>query len=151
MCIRDSLFSGPLNIVLTVLGLGIVWLVVSTVGPWLSHSVWNAEGMADCRRIIAETWGPDAHGACFALIKHRWNQFVFGFYPPALYWRPVLAFGLLFLALAPVLFSDSRRARWTVVGLAVVLSFVIAWILGAPAAALAGMAVLMLALSLIHI
>ncbi|WP_423210737.1 amino acid ABC transporter permease [Paracoccus yeei] len=147
--LRENLFSGPLNIVLTVLGLGIVWLVVSTVGPWLSHSVWNAEGMADCRRIIAETWGPDAHGACFALIKHRWNQFVFGFYPPALYWRPVLAFGLLFLALAPVLFSDSRRARWTVVGLAVVLSFVIAWTLGAPAAALAGMAVLMLAWALL--
>ena len=48
--LRENLFSGPLNIVLTVLGLGIIWLVVSTVGPWLSHSVWNAEGMADCRR-----------------------------------------------------------------------------------------------------
>ncbi|MCV2446789.1 amino acid ABC transporter permease [Paracoccus sp. DMF] len=143
--LRENLFSGPLNIVLTLIGLGILWLLVSTIGPWLSHSVWNANGMADCRKIIAETWGPDATGACFALIKHRWNQFVFGFYPAALYWRPVLAFGLLFLALAPVLFSESRRARRVVLALATVLSFAIALVLGAPTAALAGMALLMLA------
>ncbi|MDQ7775578.1 amino acid ABC transporter permease [Paracoccus aminovorans] len=143
--LRENLFSGPLNIVLTLIGLGILWLLVSTIGPWLSHSVWNANGMADCRKIIAETWGPDATGACFALIKHRWNQFVFGFYPAALYWRPVLAFGLLFLALAPVLFSESRRARRIVLALATVLSFAIALVLGAPMPALAGMALLMLA------
>lgn len=91
--LRENLFSGPLNIALTFVGLGIVWLILSTVGPWLSHSVWNAGSMAECRQIIAETWGQGASGACFALIKHRWNQFMFGFYPQVLYWRPVLAFG----------------------------------------------------------
>ncbi|UFM65292.1 amino acid ABC transporter permease [Paracoccus sp. MA] len=142
--LRENLFSGPLNIALTFVGLGIVWLVVGTVGPWLSHSVWNAGSMAECRQIIAETWGQGASGACFALIKHRWNQFLFGFYPQALYWRPVLAFGLLFLALAPVLFADSARARRVVLGLSVVLTFVIAALLGAGTGALLGMAVLML-------
>lgn len=145
--LRENLFSGPLNILLTLAGFGILWLVVSTIGPWLSHSVWNANSMADCRKIIAETWGPDASGACFALIKHRWNQFVFGFYPSALYWRPVLAFGLLFLALAPVLFSESARARQVVLGLATVLTFAIALVLGAPTAVLLVIAVLMLAWS----
>lgn len=143
--LRENLFSGPLNIALTLIGFGILWLVVGTVWPWLSHSVWNAGSMAECRKIVADNWGPDASGACFGLIKHRWNQFVFGFYPSALYWRPVLAFGLLFLALTPVLFSDSRRARQVVLALATVLSFVIAQILGAPPAALAGMALVMLA------
>ncbi|WP_199260162.1 amino acid ABC transporter permease [Paracoccus binzhouensis] len=134
--LRENLFSGPLNILLTLLGVGIVWLVVGTVGPWLSHSVWNAGSMAECRKIIAETWGGEASGACFALLKHRWNQFIFGFYPPALYWRPVLAFGMLFLALAPVLFSESRMARRIVIGLAVALTLVIALSLGAPGWAL---------------
>lgn len=143
--LRENLFSGPLNVLLTLVGLGILWLIFSTVWPWLSHSVWNATGMADCRRIIAETWGPDASGACFALIKHRWNQFVFGFYPSALYWRPVLTFGMLFLALAPVLFAESRRARWLVTGLAVVLTFAFSQVLGAPLTALVGMAVVLLA------
>ena len=58
--LRENLFSGPLNIALTFVGLGIVWLVVSTVGPWLSHSVWNAGSMAECRQVIAETWGQGA-------------------------------------------------------------------------------------------
>lgn len=129
--LRENMFSGPLNILLTLLGLSIVWLVVSTIGPWLMHSVWNANGMAECRQIIAERYGPDASGACFALIRERWNQFVFGFYPPALYWRPVMAFTLLFFALAPILFMDSRKARWTVLALASVLGFLCAQLLGA--------------------
>ena len=145
--LRTNLFSGPLNIALTLLGLAIVWLVLRTVLPWLSHSVWNATSMADCRKIIAETWGPDASGACFAIIKHRWNQFVFGFYPQELYWRPLLAFGLLFLALAPVLFADmnSTRPRRIVLGLAVGLTLIFSAMLGTGGAIVLAMAVLMLA------
>ncbi|WJS84640.1 amino acid ABC transporter permease [Paracoccus sp. TOH] len=143
--LRENLFSGPLNILLTLLGVGIVWVIVGTVGPWLSHSVWNAGSMAECRKIIAETWGAEASGACFALIKHRWNQFIFGFYPPELYWRPVLAFGMLFLALAPVLFSESRKARRIVIGLAVALTLIIALSLGAPGWALPGILLAMAA------
>ena len=139
--LRKNLLSGPMNILLTALGLGIIWLVVSTIGPWLSHSVWNANGMAECRQIIAERFGPDASGACFALIRERWNQFVFGFYPRELYWRPVMAFALLFFALAPILFLDSRKARWTVVALASVLGFLCAQLLGADGRTLALFAV----------
>ncbi|MDS9466386.1 amino acid ABC transporter permease [Paracoccus sp. MBLB3053] len=142
--LRDNLFSTPLNIALTVLGIGIVWLIVSTLWPWLSHSVWNASSMAECRQIIAEAHGPEATGACFAVIKHRWNQFVFGFYPSELYWRPVLTFGALFLALAPVLFAESPVARRIVVGTAAILTFVISAILGAGTLELGAIAVLML-------
>ena len=131
--LRTNLFSGPLNIALTVLGLAIIWMMFRTLWPWLSHSVWNAGSMAECRQIISEAYGPDAHGGCFAIIKHRWNQFIFGFYPQDLYWRPVLAFGLLFLALAPVLFADSAKARRIVLGLAVGLTLIISATLGGGA------------------
>jgi general L-amino acid transport system permease protein len=143
--LRENLFSGPLNILLTLLGIGILWLVASIIWPWLSHAVWNGDSMADCRRIIAETWGADTSGACLGLIKHRWNQFVFGFFPAPLYWRPVLVFGLLFLALAPVLFADSDRARRVELALATLLTFIFAKVLDAPNAALLAMAALMLA------
>ncbi|WP_134680237.1 amino acid ABC transporter permease [Paracoccus ravus] len=143
--LRENLFSGPLNIALTLLGLFILWLLFSTLWPWLSHSVWNANSMAECREIIAAAHGPDASGGCFAVIKHRWNQFVFGFYPVDLYWRPVLAFGALFLALAPVLFADSPLARRIVTGTAAVLTFAIAAVLGAGGLELAAIAVLLLA------
>lgn len=142
--LRENLLSGPLNIALTLLGLGILWTIFSTVWPWLSNAVWNANSMAECRKIIAEAHGPDATGACFAIIKHRWNQFVFGFYPVDLYWRPVLAFGALFFALAPVLFSDSRKARWIVTGVAFVVTLAASQVLGATGAELGAMLFLLL-------
>ena len=44
-------------------------------------------------------------GGCFAVLTERWNQLLFGFkYPSELYWRPGLAFVLLFVAGAPLLF-----------------------------------------------
>ena len=45
--LRTNLFSGPLNIALTVLGLAIIWMMFRTLWPWLSHSVWNAGSMAE--------------------------------------------------------------------------------------------------------
>ncbi len=60
------------------------------------------------REIIAATWPGSSshHHACWAVINERWLQLTFGFYPSELYWRPILAFVLLFVALAPVLFAD---------------------------------------------
>ena len=40
------------------------------------------------------------------MIRERWKQFLFGFYPVDLYWRPTLAFVLMLVALAPMLFSE---------------------------------------------
>jgi general L-amino acid transport system permease protein len=47
------------------------------------------------------------------VIHQRWNQFLFGFYPSNLYWRPTLAFVLMLAAMAPILFSNvPRRLLW---------------------------------------
>ena len=47
------------------------------------------------------------------MIRERWKQFLFGFYPNTLYWRPTLAFVLMFVALAPMLFSGvPRKLLW---------------------------------------
>ncbi|AUM74216.1 amino acid ABC transporter permease [Paracoccus jeotgali] len=109
--LRQNLFSGWVNSLLTVLGLIIIWLLVSHFWPWFAHAVWRADSLKECREIIAATWGPDATGACFAVIRERWHQYLFGFYPRAEYWRPILTMGLLFIALAPVLFSVSAAIR----------------------------------------
>ena len=132
MWLRENLFSGPLNVLLTIGAAAIIFYVVQGAWPWLSHGVWNASSLPECRGIIQAAFGPDATGACWALIRERWSQFVFGFYPSQLYWRPVLAFGLLFVALAPVLFSEDRRIRRIVLGLTGVLTLVIMQALGAP-------------------
>ncbi len=130
---RTNLFSGPVNTALTVIGVMIVWFLVSHFWDWFAHSVWHADSLGECRRIIAETWGEDARGACFGVIRERWNQYIFGFYPPHLYWRPTMAFGLMFVALTPMLFAESRQIRRVVL---VVTAIVTLWAmvaLNAPA------------------
>lgn len=102
--LRENLFSGWLNSLLTIASLGVVWFILIEIGPWLLNSVWNAESLRGCREILDGT-----SGACFAVIKDRWHQLLFGFYPPEHYWRPVLAMVLLLVALAPILFAEVPR------------------------------------------
>ena len=106
--LRENLFSGWLNSILTVLGILAVIYLVWMAFPWWWHSVWNATSLRECREIVAAAGGTD--GACWAVIKARWHQYIFGFYPQALYWRPVLACGLLFVALSPILFWNDRKS-----------------------------------------
>lgn len=111
--VRDNLFSGPLNTLLTVLGLLIIYWGLSASLPWWLNSVWNANSLSECRSIVTASAGEGATGACWAMVRERWNQFLFGFYPRELYWRPTLAFVLLIVALAPVLFSGlPRKMIW---------------------------------------
>ena len=107
--LRENLFSGWLNTVLTLAGIVAVYWLITHFYPWFRHGVWNAQSLAECRTIISETWGEGATGACWAVIHQRWHQFVFGFYPPELYWRPIVVFLGMLLAVAPVLFTQLPR------------------------------------------
>ena len=130
--LRENLFSTPMNAALTILSLLMIYGLVWRFWPWLSHSVWNANSLPECRAIIAERWGEGATGACWAVVKARWHQYLFGFYPRAIYWRPILAFGLLFVALAPLLYSDSARSRRLMLGGAGLLTVLFMWMAHAP-------------------
>ena len=89
---RDNLFSGVFNSVATLLSLAFVAYILAMVVPWLFlDSVWNASSLQGCREVD--------DGACLAVINERFLQFVFGFYPEELRWRPILAFVLLFVAI----------------------------------------------------
>jgi general L-amino acid transport system permease protein len=106
---RENLFSNWLSGLLTLLALLGLYTVITHIWPWFAHAVWNANSLQECRQIIADRWGEGAGGACLAVIHDRWQQFAFGFYPSNLYWRPTLAFVLMLVALAPVLFSGMPR------------------------------------------
>lgn len=125
--LRENLFSGALNTILTLAGIGAVLWLAQALLPWFLHGVWNANSLAECRQIIAERWGEGAHGACWAVIRERWNQFLFGFYPSDLYWRPVLALALLFVALAPVLFSGLPRKLLWASALYPAVAYILLW------------------------
>jgi general L-amino acid transport system permease protein len=129
--LRANLFSGWFNTILTIISLGFVLYVLSGLLPWMFQSVWNAESLSECREIMIATWG-DTHGhACWAVIRERWLQLLFGFYPSELYWRPILSFVLLLLALSPVLFSEKVPSQ--LIWLTVAYPFVMPWLMwGGP-------------------
>jgi general L-amino acid transport system permease protein len=106
--VRENLFSGPLNTTLTVLGVLAVYYLFVNMGPWFGNSIWNANSLSECREILA-----GASGACWGVIKDRWHQLLFGFYPQDAYWRPVLTFVLMVVAAAPILFEQvPRKLLW---------------------------------------
>jgi general L-amino acid transport system permease protein len=130
--LRENLFSTPLNIALTVFGVVVVWWLVTASLPWWLHSVWNAGSLGECRSIVTTTYGEGATGACWAMIRERWHQFLFGFYPPAEWWRPVLSFGLLFAAMAPVLFGGQKRKINILLGFVLTYLVIALWLAGTP-------------------
>lgn len=130
---RENLFSTPLNIALTVFGAVIIYWLAASALPWWLNSVWNAGSLSECRQIVEANAGPGATGACWAMIRERWHQFLFGFYPPSEWWRPVLAFGLLFAALAPVLFAGQKRNLTLVLGVVLAYLLVTLYLASAPA------------------
>ncbi len=110
---RENLFDGWMNSVLTILSLIVVFMVLSSIIPWIISPTWNASSLNNCREIIAGSGESSHGGACWGVIHERWRQLLFGFYPEELRWRPVLGFALLFLAVIPILFNMiSRRMNW---------------------------------------
>ena len=112
--LRENLFSGVLNSILTVVAIIALYFALSYSLPWVLNGVWDAGSLNDCRAILAAR-GEDAVGACWAVLS-RWNQFIYGFYPVELYWRPTLAAALLIVGLAPVLYFGQRKANLVIVG-----------------------------------
>ena len=116
--LHENLLSDRLNTILTVLGIAaVVWLIWTAL-PWWSHSVWDAEFAGRMprdrrgrdgrhrRRLLGRDPGLVASVSSSASTRHD------------LYWRPVLTLGLLFAALAPVLYWGLRSGAWLIAGTA---------------------------------
>jgi len=98
-----------------------VYIVLGLLG-WALSPTWAAQSLAECREMA----GTDHGKACWGVIRDRWFQLLFGFYPVGSVWRPILTFVLLIAALAPVLFSHvDRRLLW----LTAAFPFLMPWLL----------------------
>lgn len=120
---RENLFSNVTNSVLTVVSLILIYMILQNTLPWIMNGVWNAGSLAECREILA-----GKSGACFAVLTERWPQLIYGFkYPPDQYWRPNLAFIMMLVAIAPVLFFDLPRKMLIFTGLYPFIAFWLIW------------------------
>ena len=121
--LRENLFSGWINSILTILAVYFVIKIVIGVYPWFANGVWEGSSRADCVAALAgET------GACFAILAERWNQLLFGIsYPSDSYWRPFLAFVLLLPCVSPVLFNGLPRKMLVLTLLYPFIAFWLIW------------------------
>lgn len=137
--LRQNLFNGVWGSILTLIALYAIYSFLAFILPWIFNGVWNTANIRECREVL-----DGVRGGCFSVLTERYNQLLFGFkYPSELYWRPLLAFVLLFVAAAPVLFSMLPRAMLWFTGLYPFLAFWLIWggtILN-PLLALTGIAV----------
>ncbi|MEZ5676483.1 L-glutamine ABC transporter membrane protein /L-glutamate ABC transporter membrane protein /L-aspartate ABC transporter membrane protein /L-asparagine ABC transporter membrane protein [Thalassovita litoralis] len=119
---RQNLFSGWLNSAITVICAVFVFYIAGFLLSWAVSPTWAATSLGECREILA-----GHEGACWGVIRDRWVQLLFGFYPADQYWRPILTFVLLAVALAPVLFADKVPAK--LIYFSAAYPFIMPWLL----------------------
>jgi len=119
--VRENLLSSPLNVLLTAIG---IYLVYAFVPPVLEWAIFKANFLGD---------GPEAcskEGACWVFVKSRITLFIYGFYPAQEYWRIDLLFLLLAATFVPQFFDGFPYKKYfgifALTGLPVVAFFLIA-------------------------
>ncbi|WP_371225076.1 amino acid ABC transporter permease [Roseovarius sp. 2305UL8-3] len=121
---RENLFADVPNSILTIVSIIAIYYILAGALPWLLNGVWDAPSIRACREVL-----DGAVGGCFAVLTERWNQLLFGFkYPTGEYWRPAVAFALLFVAAAPVMFFKYLPRKMLIfTGLYPFLAFWLIW------------------------
>jgi len=117
--LRENLFNGVFNSILTIVGLYLVWVVVSNLFMW---GIWNATFIGTSREACTGT------GACWPFVAARWEQFVFGFYPTGERWRVILATVLVVLGFLPLFVQRFEFRSTYLVALVVLYPMVAYWL-----------------------
>ena len=98
--VRTRLLNSPTNILLTILGLLLLWYtVIPGLKFLLVDAVWSGKDRNAC---LAENVGHPV-GACWPYIQAKLTQLIYGFYPEAERWRVNLTFALGAALLLPLL------------------------------------------------
>ena len=98
--VRERLFNTPLNTMITLIGLVLLWLILVPVIRFLFvDAVWQGTDRNAC---LEATVG-HAVGACWPFVQAKFAQFIYGFYPEQERWRVNLTFLLGALLLLPLL------------------------------------------------
>ncbi|MDX1808210.1 MAG: amino acid ABC transporter permease [Sulfurospirillaceae bacterium] len=88
---RENLFSSPLNVALTILGIA---LLLTIIPPFIKWAVVDAHFKGTTSDVCTGS------GACWVFIKVKLSMFMYGFYPEVDRWRVNLAYGLFVVVIA---------------------------------------------------
>jgi len=120
--IRTNLLATPKDVVLTILAVALLVATVPAAINWLFvQAAWLGSDRSACATVVQGGIQPDGWGgACWAFVKDRFVQFIFGRYPLDERWRPLLVLALLVALLVPMLIPKVPRK-----GLNAVLLFIV--------------------------
>jgi general L-amino acid transport system permease protein len=94
---RANLFSGPFNILMTILViLLVVWMVPPLLKFLIIDATWSGTDREACLSSAAR---PEA-GACWAFVRERLPYFIYGSYPIPQRWRVDIFFAMLAIGIA---------------------------------------------------
>jgi general L-amino acid transport system permease protein len=102
--VRENLLSSWSNVILTLLGLWIVYTVVTAALSWaFVNATWTGSDGAAC---------PSGAGACWPFIKAKFSQFMYGRYPEPERWRVDLTYVLAIAGLIPLMVPRIPGKLW---------------------------------------
>ncbi|PHQ72254.1 MAG: amino acid ABC transporter permease [Sneathiella sp.] len=101
--IKNNLVSSPLNVVLTVISIYVVWIAASNL---ISYAFINANFAGDSRADCTGT------GACWVFIKVRFGQIMYGFYPVDERWRVDVGYILGAIGIFGILSDWVKNKKW---------------------------------------
>ncbi len=126
--IRSNLFPNWWSGVLTLLGIYVSYVVLSKfVSFSLIDAVWNGADGKACRHesnnggLVAEG---EPIGACWAYVKAKFGQYMYGFYPEVERWRVNLTYIIGAILLVPMAMPSIPYKKWNAIALFGVFPFI---------------------------
>ena len=101
---RDNLFNGPMNSILSLLTLALILYVLPPLLNWMIFNANWSGGAEACRA------NPD--GACWGFVGARWEQFLYGFYTRSERWRIDILLGMLAVGIALVAWEKTPGRKY---------------------------------------
>ncbi len=101
--LRNNLFSSPINSILTLICMYLLWSILNDVFRW---------AYIDASFVGEDRLACKTNGACWAWVDQRIGQFFYGFYPIQERWRVNLAIIMLIPAIVFVLFDKVPLAKY---------------------------------------
>ncbi|WP_148252124.1 amino acid ABC transporter permease [Aidingimonas lacisalsi] len=101
--LKANLFSGPVNTLVTLAGLYLLyWLLTPTIQWAFIEADWQGASPDDCTSA----------GACWVFVNARLDQFIYGLYPSEETWRINIVFALFTALIAWLAIPRLPYKRW---------------------------------------
>ena len=102
--LRDNLFNGVLNSILSLVALALVLWILPPALNWLIFNA-NWVGGAEACRV-----NPD--GACWTFVTARWEQFLYGFYEQSERWRLNILLAMLAVGIVLMVYERTPGRKY---------------------------------------